>query len=131
MNVILSIKPEYCKKIQSGLKKYEFRKTIFKQKKINKVYMYSTSPIQKIIGSFLIDDILEDEPINLWYKCNESSGISERIFFEYFYNKPIGYAIKIKDVETFPSIDPFISILNFHPPQSFCYIKQSLHHIEF
>lgn len=128
MNVILSIKQEYCDKIQNGTKKYEFRRTIFKQKNmINKVYMYSTSPIKKIVGSFRIDDIIEDEPITLWRKCNGSSGISENEFFNYFRNKQVGYAIKIKDVEFFHPINPYNIIPNFYPPQSFCYLEENLH----
>ena len=32
MSVILSIKPKYVEKIKKGLKLYEFRKSIFKEK---------------------------------------------------------------------------------------------------
>lgn len=89
--------------------------------------MYSTSPIKKIVGSFTIDAIIEDEPIKLWRKCNDSSGVSESTFFNYFHNKRIGYAIKIKDVEYFQPINPYYIIPNFSPPQSFCYLENDLH----
>ncbi len=41
MNVILSIKLEYCKKIENGDKKYEFRKKIFRKRNntVAKVYI--------------------------------------------------------------------------------------------
>ena len=55
MNVILSIKPEFCNAILQGEKFYEFRKRIFKiQDEIDYVFVYSTSPIQKIVAAFRI-----------------------------------------------------------------------------
>jgi predicted transcriptional regulator len=52
MNVLLSIKPEYAELIKSGLKKYEFRRKIFKKAGHSKVFIYSTSPVKKITGVF-------------------------------------------------------------------------------
>ena len=58
MNVILSIKPKYCEKIINGKKKVEFRRKIFKnENKIDLVFMYSTSPVKKIVGFFKIESI--------------------------------------------------------------------------
>ena len=37
MKVLLSIKPEFAEKIFNGTKKYEFRKSIFKNKDVDKV----------------------------------------------------------------------------------------------
>ncbi|MHA1409731.1 MAG: ASCH domain-containing protein, partial [Candidatus Odinarchaeia archaeon] len=94
MNIILSIKPKYCEKIKSGTKTYEFRKSIFKRK-IGKVFIYSSSPVQKIIGTFEIDNIINDTPHKLWEICNGSSGLSKSEFFNYFNNTKQGYALKI------------------------------------
>ena len=66
-SVILSIKPEYAKAIMSGKKRVEFRRKIFKRP-VNKVYVYSSSPVKKIIGFFIIDSIIEDSPLRLWNK---------------------------------------------------------------
>ncbi|HET6989695.1 MAG TPA: ASCH domain-containing protein, partial [Bacteroidia bacterium] len=57
MNVLLSIKPKYAKAIIDGKKKVEFRKLPFKLN-VNKVYIYSSAPEQKIIGYFTFDDII-------------------------------------------------------------------------
>ena len=86
MSVLLSIKPKYCERIKEGNKKYEFRKVIFK-KEISKVYIYSSSPVKKIIGSFEIGSILDGTPQWLWEKCNGSSGLSESEFFKGFVSK--------------------------------------------
>ncbi len=62
MNVLLSVKPKYAEKIVEGTKKYEFRRSIFKRNDIEKVYIYSSSPVSKIIASFQIEKILKDSP---------------------------------------------------------------------
>lgn len=49
MNVLLSIKPKYIEEIRKGNKKYEFRKTRFRQRHINEAYIYSTSPVKMIL----------------------------------------------------------------------------------
>ena len=48
MAILMSIKPEYANKIFSGIKRYEFRKRIPKQP-YERVYVYSSSPVKKII----------------------------------------------------------------------------------
>ena len=60
MNVLLSVKPKYAELIMMGCKKYEFRKVIFSNKHIDLTYIYSSSPVKKIIGTFRIGDIIED-----------------------------------------------------------------------
>jgi type I restriction enzyme S subunit len=124
MNVLLSIKPRYAESIIAGLKKYEFRKILFRKKHINTVYVYATSPVKKIVGAFRIGDIIEDQPIALWDRLNEFSGMDKREFFDYFENNKIGFAIEIKDVKKFEDpLDPSEVIPGFIPPQSFCYVK--------
>jgi len=123
MNVILSIKPEFCEKIINGEKKYEFRKVIFKNtENIEKVFIYSSSPVKKIIGSFRIQQIFEDRPKNLWNKFKKGAGISKVGFFDYFRNSKKGYAIEMMDVEILSPIDPKGIDSSFCPPQSFRYI---------
>ena len=126
MDAILSIKPKYCEEIINGGKKYEFRKKIFQQgEKIENVFMYSTSPVKKIVGIFKIDTIIEDTPKNLWDKLKRHSGVDKEKFFKYFNNCEKGYAIRIKEVKKIKPIDPTTLIPNFYPPQSFSYILKS------
>jgi type I restriction enzyme S subunit len=126
MDVLLSIKPKFAESIISGKKKYEFRKIIFTKKYIGRVYIYSTSPIKKIVGAFRINDIIVDSPCTLWSQLKDDAGIAEEEFFDYFKNKEIGFALEITDVEKFENpMDPKIIFPDFVPPQSFCYIKFS------
>ena len=126
MNVLLSIKPKYVEEIMNGNKRYEFRKSIFRcREDVELVYVYSTSPVKKIVGVFTVETIIEDHPRNLWEKFKEFSGIGEEEFFSYFGGHKKGFAIGIENVEVFEDpIDPKNSIPGFVPPQSFRYIDE-------
>lgn len=128
MSVLLSVKPKYVTAMIKGNKKYEFRKSIWRSnKKIKKVYIYSSAPIQKIIGIFTIRDIIEDNPNNLWIKFGEFSGIREDEFFNYFKSSKKAFAIEIEAIEIFEKpIDPFREFSDFKPPQSFYYVDENV-----
>ncbi len=123
MKVLLSIKPEFAEKIFDGTKRYEFRRSIFKEENITKVIVYASSPLQQVIGEFEIADIFSLNPKALWKKTKRYSGISEKYFFNYFYDKEIGHAIKIKNVKRYRKPLSLKENFNTIPPQSFSYIR--------
>lgn len=121
MNVLLSINPKYANHIIKGNKKYEFRKSVFKNRDLELVYIYSSSPVKRIVGAFVIKNIIEKHPKQLWNEYKDYSGVDEDDFFSYFRGKEKGFAIEIGDVEVFDPINPKEHIHGFVPPQSFCY----------
>jgi type I restriction enzyme S subunit len=122
MNVLLSIKPKYAELIKSGIKKYEFRRKVFKRTESCKVFIYSTSPVRKIIGVFDASKVHEDPPSKIWNAFGESSGLSEDEFFRYFKNCKTGFAIEIRNLVIFDEPhDPSKYFLEFNPPQSYRY----------
>lgn len=122
MKVLLSIKPEFAERIFEGSKKYEFRKAIFKNPHIRTVVVYASSPVQLVIGEFDIETILRDEPEGLWRETCEYSGISEEFFFDYFAERNIGFAIKVKKARRYKKPRCLRTRYNIPPPQSFCYV---------
>lgn len=125
MNVLLSIRPKYVTEIVNGTKKYEFRKSVFKQRdNVDKVYIYASSPVKRIVGAFTIETIIEEHPEELWRLCKDLSGIAEVEFFDYFRNKEKGYAIEIGVLELFDPVNPKDHVPDFIPPQSFCYTDE-------
>ncbi len=126
MNVILSIKPKFANAIFAGEKKVEFRKSLFK-KKVDRVLVYSSAPVKRIIGSFTISEIIKNTPEKLWQQFGDVGGIEEKEFFNYFGNRNDGYSIHIADYDKFDSpIEPRDLIENFTPPQSFRYYDGSI-----
>lgn len=123
MAVLLSIKPKYVEEMRKGTKKYEFRKTCFRKKPIDKAFVYSTHPVQRIVGYFTIKKIIENDPKCLWDDLKNLSGITKEEFFDYFANKDKGFAIEIQNFEMFDvPIDPKQLNPKFVAPQSFKYI---------
>jgi len=122
MKVLLSIKPQFADKIFSGEKKFEFRRTIFKNKDIKKILVYASAPVQKVIGEFEIDEIVCQDIQTLWSMTGEHAGISEEYFNAYFTGKEQGFAIKIKNLRKFKTAQCIRKDYNAFPPQSFIYI---------
>lgn len=122
MKVLLSIKPEYAFKIFDGTKKFEFRRVIFKKPNIKTVIVYASSPVQKVIGEFEIDDIFSFNPDEIWKMTKKFSGISEDFFYEYFANREIAHAIKIKNIKKYSEPLSIKDDFNLVPPQSYVYL---------
>lgn len=121
MKLVLSIKPEYANKIFDGSKRYEFRRAIFKNKSIKSVIVYASSPVQKVIGEFEIEEVINCDLDTLWNLTSEYSGISEARYYDYFLNKKEGFAIKIKKVKKYSKPKSLKTDFNLSPPQSFAY----------
>lgn len=127
MNVILSIRPNFCKMIFCGLKVYEYRKRIFTCSDVDKVYVYATKPICRIVGYFTIDEVIADKKNDIWEKTHKDGGISKEFFDAYFKNSDTAYAIKIGQVVKLDTpIDPKEVIKDFHAPQNFMYVDIDL-----
>lgn len=122
MKVLLSIKPEHAEKIFSGEKKYEFRRTVFKNPSIKKVVVYASKPVGKVIGEFDIDCVLRLNLEELWKETKKHSGIEEDFYYKYFEGKSEGNAIKIKKFKKYKKFIDLISFDISHPPQSFVYL---------
>lgn len=123
MKVLLSIKPEFVKEIFNGTKKFEYRKSIFKNKDVKTIVIYATMPIGKIVGEFEIDYILQKHPTQLWEETKDFSGVSKEFYYQYFDGRENGYAIAIKKLKEYKkAICPHRKYDNFYAPQSFKYL---------
>lgn len=125
--VLISIKPHFVNKIFAHEKKFEFRKLIFNPIDVEKVYIYSSSPIKAIVGSFQIGEIISGHPKDIWINCKMSAGISEDDYFKYFQGKTIAHAIAITNLCIFRMpFRPYDHLKDFHPPQSYRYLDKKL-----
>lgn len=122
MRVLLSIKPEFAEMIFDGTKKFEFRRSVFKNPEVKTVVVYASSPLQKVIGEFEIETIIKDELESLWQQTCEYAGISKDFFLSYFSNKACGYAIQIKKTKRYKRALCLHNDFNATPPQSFMYL---------
>ncbi len=127
MNVIISIRPNFCKLIFGGQKRYEYRKRVFKSSDVDKVYIYTSKPISKIVGYFTVKRIIDDTPSNVWNQTHEHGGITKKQFFDYFKGHSVAHAIEIDEVvELDIPINPKEVIQGFTAPQNYCYVDRDL-----
>ena len=127
MNVILSIRPTFCQSIFEGKKVYEYRKRVFMRNDIDKVYVYDSKPISKIVGYFTIKRIICDIPSMVWDMTHKNGGITKKQFNDYFKGRKLAHAIEIDEVVKFDTlIDPKEVIKDFTAPQNFTYTEIDL-----
>jgi predicted transcriptional regulator len=123
MDVLLSIKPEFASGIFKGTKKFEYRRSIFREP-VERIVVYASSPIKMVIGEFFIKDILFEDLHSLWCKTKHQSGISRRYFYLYFSDKDKGYAIKVGKIIRYQTPLPLHNLYGIKAPQSFAYIDR-------
>ncbi|MCW3789370.1 ASCH domain-containing protein [Plebeiibacterium sediminum] len=128
MKIILSIKPEFVERIFNGTKKFEFRRLIFKNSSVNKVVIYASAPISKVVGEFEIKSVHKKKLNELWAETSEFSGISKDYFFNYFKGKTEGYALEIKKVTRYNKQLCIKEEFGIVPPQSFTYLREEKLH---
>ena len=120
--ILLSIKPNFVEKILAGEKQFEFRKRIPGQY-VDKIIIYSSSPVCAVVGEAGVTEILSDTPINLWNTTKNQSGIDAKFFFDYFDNRSVAYAYKLKNVKKYTRPKKLDDFGIKYAPQSFVYIK--------
>ena len=125
-DVLLSIRPEFASKILKGEKTVELRRRFPKEAVIGATAMiYSSSPVQAIVGYAHIEDVLELSVNQIWLQYGDFTCISKDRFDSYFDKRSTGFAIILNDVIEFQnaiSAKHLREEFNFIPPQSFRYL---------
>lgn len=122
-NILMSIKPQYVEKILSGNKKYEYRKNRANRNDIDKMIIYSTAPVMKVVAEVDIEEIIESTPDILWKKTKLESGITEEFFYKYYKNKTTAVAYKLGNIKIYDKPKSLNDIGVKYVPQSFIYLK--------
>lgn len=123
MKIVLPIHPIYSKQIFDGIKKYEFRTKIPKQK-IETILVYETAPTKKIVGELVVEEILAMNKEDLWKEVKEHGCISKEDLFNYFQNQEIAYAYKIGKTKRYSTYKELKDFNIDFAPQSFVYLKE-------
>ena len=119
--ILMSIKPEYVDKIFSGEKKYEYRKRLCKEK-IDTIIVYSSSPIQKVVGELKIKQVLYDKKTIIWNKTNKYGGITKIKYDNYYENCDYAVAYEIEKAILYNKQKDLKDFNVRTAPQSYVYI---------
>lgn len=121
--VLLSIKPKYADLILAGTKRVELRRS-WPSNDIGVMVLYSSAPIQRLVGVAFIDRIEECDFESLWTLANANGGgVTYDELKAYTKGKKTSFGVMISRVKIAEiEVDPKDIFLNFTPPQSFLYL---------
>lgn len=122
MKVLLPIKPQYVSRIFDGTKRFEFRKRAF-GRKVDRVVIYSSSPIMKVVGEFELLGTIVDTKDCVWELCKDFAGIDKNAYEAYYSRQEVAFALRIGNVVQYDRPLGIKDALGIKPPQSFCYLK--------
>lgn len=119
--MLLSINPEHVENILSGNKQFEFRKVRCRPE-VDKIIIYATSPVMKVVGEADVIDVIVDFPEQVWEMTSEFAGISKQFYDKYYQNKEVAVAYRLGDVRKYKKPLTLADFgINF-APQSFVYV---------
>lgn len=121
-SIIISINPEHVENIIAGIKKFEYRTKAAKND-VNKIIIYETTPIKRIVAEAEIVEVLMMNPEELWNETKDQSGITKKFFDSYFRGRDIAYAYKLGKVKRYEEPKTLQEFGLKCAPQSFVYIQ--------
>lgn len=120
--ILLSINPEHVKSIFNGTKKFEYRKTECK-KPVDKIIIYSTSPVMMVVGEAEVKDIIINSPKEIWRITKKQSGISKNFFDSYYFGKEKAVAYQLYNVHKYKEPLALKQLGVNNAPQSYIYLE--------
>ena len=129
MAKLFSIKEKYSNRIYSKKKLVEFRRQNVNINKDEFCLIYTSSPVKKITGYFIVKEKIRTTIQKLWELTKEVAGISYNEFKEYFKECKLGTGIVFKKIQKFSrtlGLEDLRKKGNFRPPQSYCNLNDFL-----
>lgn len=120
--IIISINPVHVKNIINGSKKYEYRTKAAKSD-VNKILIYETTPVKRIVAEVEILQVISLPPEELWNVTKTESGITKSFYDEYFKDRDIAYAYKLGKVKVYKESKTLQEFGLKYAPQSFAYVQ--------
>lgn len=121
--VLFSIRPIYADKILSGEKRFEFR-TVRCQRFVDRMIIYASAPVFRIVGEIAIRRIIQAPPNIMWVETQYGAGISKADFDAYFLDRTIAVAYQLEVPARYSSPVSLSSVGIERPPQSFQYLSE-------
>ena len=121
MIAVFSIKPQYVSKILFGTKRIEYRR-IKCVKPIEKILIYSTSPVSRVVGEVSVVNVLVGNVVSIWKLTKEYAGLDYDEFLHYFNGKSLAVGYVLTNPIKYSVSLSLTDIGVVHAPQSFCYL---------
>ena len=124
--LLMSIRPEFARRIFEGKKKVELRRTRPQVHCGDQVLVYVSSPVKALMGYFEVQHVIGGEPRWLWTEVRRGAGVTADQFHAYYAGASLAVAIFLAKAKRFNrplTLDALRQHLGrFAPPQSYYYL---------
>ena len=120
--MLLSINPEHVESLLCGKKRFEFRKVRCKAD-VDKIIIYSTAPVMRVVAEALVEEIIEDDISTVWNLTKEYAGISYNFYRKYYKGKKKAVAYRLCEIIEYPEPKTLSDVGVSNAPQSFVYLE--------
>ncbi|WP_341935402.1 hypothetical protein MRBLWO14_001054 [Microbacterium sp. LWO14-1.2] len=124
--VLLSVKPQFARRLLSGHKTAEVRRRFPTLAHGTAVYLYASSPLRAIIGVLHIEAVRTGAPEVLWPRYGDQLDITEEYFLEYLGDRGTASVVELRVDERWDrpvSLESMREFAALEPPQSYRYLS--------
>jgi len=129
--LLMSIKSEHARKVVSGTKKVEIRRSFSKKWTGCKVSIYASGRERSLVGEASIKRVVVDKPENVWERFHDQIGCTKEEFDKYTGSKNEIYAVVLENAIPYQksvSLREVSSLMKekLRPPQNYYNLNNNI-----
>lgn len=129
--ILLSLRPTYADLVFKGLKKAELRRRIATDMEGRDVFIYVSSPVQRLRGGFTVDKVWSGPPETIWDQVSALARVDRETFDLYYEGCSTAFALGITSVWEYKTPSSLVTLRkrfrDFVVPQSWRYLQPEEH----
>jgi predicted transcriptional regulator len=83
VDMVISMKPRYAELVLEGKKRVEFRRRFSSRWQGKRLAIYSSEPVQALVGEATISRVVVDSPERVWEIFSAEAGVTHEAFAQY------------------------------------------------
>lgn len=123
---VMSIKNEYGLNLLKKKSLWEYRRRRSKIAEGDKIILYATFPHSRFIGEFIIGEILNGRPDEIWEKTKHEICYQKNEVVPYLESGDFPIAFKVTNPKEYLQAVPINKTPFFKPPVSYCKASEEL-----
>ncbi len=117
---VMSIRKDYGMNLLEGKSSWEYRRRKSRISRGDRIILYSTAPDSRLIGEFIVGDIVTGNPEEVWEKTKENVCYSKEEVVPYLKTGNFPIAFQVTQPRIYENLAKLRDIPNFRPPMSYC-----------
>lgn len=127
-DLLMSVRPRFADSILHGHKTVEVRRSFSAKWLGHRIALYAGAPISSVVGEAVIEQLVEDAPLNIWGRFGNAMGCTKSEFDAYANGANKVFALLLGSVRSYPrplSLGTAQTLVGKRllPPQSYARLK--------